>query len=269
VPVAVPRQDLLSIPCSIDAIVNATWSIYRDNLWTCTWLCWTVGLSSIGLYLLQRAIQAQIMSLGLVSIGLAVASVVFQTWLQIGLKLGLLLVARRQPVSAGVLASGGPFLLPTIMAWIVFVVMLIPAVLLPIFATSLVVAVVGNPAAAFFSIFIVTCVSLPIVVLYASARFMQYSYLIMDRRGGAKDSLGLSWQLTRGRAGTIILVYLTYIALICGGLLTCCVGLVFTLPMAQLLLVVTYLSLVGPPRQPQQMPLLADRPLLSTWEEDL
>jgi hypothetical protein len=269
VPVAMPRQDLLSIPCSIDAIVNATWSIYRDNLWTCTWLCWTWGLSSVGLYLLQRAIQVQISSLGLVSIALAVASVVFHTWLQIGLKLGLLLVARRQPVSAGVLASGGPYLLPTIMAWIVFVVMLIPAVLLPIFATSLVVAFVGNPAAAFFSIFIITCVSFPIVVLYASARFMQYSYLIMDRRGGAKDSLGLSWQLTRGRAGTIILVYLTYISLICGGLLACCVGLVFTLPMAQLLLVVTYLSLVGPPRQAQQMPLLADRPLLSTWEEDL
>ena len=169
VPAAVPRQDLLSIPCSIDAIVNATWSIYRDNLWTCTWLCWTVGLSSVGLYLLQRAIQAQIMSLGLVSIGLAVASVVFQTWLQIGLKLGLLSVARRQPVSAGVLVSGGPYLLPTIMAWIVFVVMLIPAVLLPIFVTSLVVAFVGNPAAAFFSIFIVTCVSFPVVVLYASA----------------------------------------------------------------------------------------------------
>ncbi len=100
------------------------------------------------------------------------------------------------------------------------------------------------------------------LVFYLAARLMQFYFLVIDRDAGVIESIGLAWQITHGRGGTIIVVYLMQCVLYVGGLLAFCVGLVFTIPLSSLLMVVTYLAAAGPVKAPERVPLLR-------WEEDL
>jgi uncharacterized membrane protein len=83
---------------------------------------------------------------------------------------------------------------------------------------------------------------------------MQFSNLILDRGARVIESIQLSWQLTRRRAGTIILVYCMHLILVIGGLLALCVGVIFTLPLGSLMQVVTFLAMAGPGRPPERVP---------------
>lgn len=51
----------------------------------------------------------------------------------------------------------------------------------------------------------------------------------------------------RGRVGTLMLVYSMLLLINLGGLLTCLVGLLFTVPFTVLMVAVAYLSLTGQP----------------------
>jgi uncharacterized membrane protein len=102
-----------------------------------------------------------------------------------------------------------------------------------------------------------------VMLLYLCARIFQFYYLVIDRNAGVLDSIRLSWELTRGRAGTIILVYLLQIALGIAGFLALCVGAIFTLPLSSLLLVVTYLALAGIAKPAPKLPSEEN------WEADL
>lgn len=94
-----------------------------------------------------------------------------------------------------------------------------------------------------------------VLVLVLLARLGQFGYLILDRNAGVLDALRGSWRLTRGRVTTLVLVYLAYGAIILAGALALivglffnvlpalfafCMGLFFTLPLTDLLLVTTY-----------------------------
>jgi hypothetical protein len=81
------------------------------------------------------------------------------------------------------------------------------------------------------------------LILAIGARLGQFPYVILDQDAGVVDALRGSWRLTRGRFATVIAAYLAYLTLIGLGLLALCVGWIFTLPMASLLLVMTYLAL--------------------------
>jgi hypothetical protein len=85
--------------------------------------------------------------------------------------------------------------------------------------------------------------------------------MIIDRNAGVIDSLGLSWEATRGGAGTLIVVYAFLVMICLLGLLACFVGLLFAAPFAYLMLAVTYLSLTGQPigRKPRE---------IEYWDED-
>ena len=61
------------------------------------------------------------------------------------------------------------------------------------------------------------------------------------------ESHRLSWELTRGRAATVFLVYLAQLTINLAGLLTFYVGLFVTLPMTSLVTAVTYNALCGHP----------------------
>ena len=96
---------------------------------------------------------------------------------------------------------------------------------------------------------------------------MQYPYLIADRQAGILDSLQRSRSLlaaTSGRSSWSTSPTRRSFS----AAFSCCVGLIFTLPLGQVMLAVTYLSLVGT-SPPETLPVLTERPLFSAWEEDL
>ncbi len=99
-----------------------------------------------------------------------------------------------------------------------------------------------------------------IVAIYVSARFSQFSYMILDHNAGAVDSLRWSWEVTRRRVSTLIVVYAMLLVINLGGLLACFVGLLFTVPFTGLMLAVTFLSLTG-------QPLGGKKPAPGSWDE--
>jgi uncharacterized membrane protein len=257
----------LSIPFSIDSILNASWSIFRDNLGTCLWVVWSVMLVNFGLAFALNALQAGLqaampgdqMSIQFIYWTFYFVSLILQAWLGIGMNLLLIKIVRGEQVSFDQLFSGGRYLLKVILAGIVMFVMFFGAVLVPVFFASVGFAALRNQPVAGILILVVCIVLLVFLMIYVGARLLQFYFLIIDRDAGVIESIQLAWQITRGKAGTIILVYLMQFVLAVLGILALCVGLVFTIPLSNLLLVVTYLALVGPAKSPERMPF-------SSWE---
>jgi uncharacterized membrane protein len=100
------------------------------------------------------------------------------------------------------------------------------------------------------------------MMVYVGARFSQFHYMILDQNAGVIDSLRDSWEATRGRVSTLILVFMLAFSLILGGLLACLVGLLFTGPFTSLMLAVAYLSLTG-------QPIGGDSRAPEHWDEEI
>jgi hypothetical protein len=251
-----------TIPFSIDGIVSASWSIFRDNLGTCLWVFWSWFLMYIGLLILLQellnrlevAMPGRAPDFQFASLLLNLVFHLIQAWLGIGLTLGFIKIVRREPVSLGVLFSGGRYLLRVILASIVVGLLLVAAILIPFVFMNVAFAMLQNQAASGLLVLFASIVVMLVLMLYLAVRLMQFSYLILDRGARVIESIQLSWQLTRRRAGTIILVYCMHLILVIGGLLALCVGVIFTLPLGSLMQVVTFQAMAGPGRPPERVP---------------
>ena len=86
-------------------------------------------------------------------------------------------------------------------------------------------------------------------LFYLSARLLQFLFLIVDQDAGIIESLQRSWALTRGKAGTVMVVYLAQFAVFLGGIVAFCFGAILAWPLGSLLRAVMYLALVGSTRK--------------------
>jgi hypothetical protein len=251
-----------SIPFSIDGIVSASWSIFRDNLGKCLWVFWGWFLMYLGLIMLlqqllnrlEDAMPGRASEFQFISLAFRLVFSLIQAWIGIGLTLAFIKIVRGEPVSIGILFSGGRYLLRVILASIVAALLLVAAVLIPFVVMNVAFALFQNQMGTGLLLLIASIVVIFFLILYLAARLMQFSYLILDRGAGVIESIQLSWRLTRGRAGTIILVYCMHLILVIGGLLAFCVGVIFTVPLGSLMQVVTFLAMAGPLRPPERRP---------------
>jgi hypothetical protein len=182
---------------------------------------------------------------------------VIPAWIYgLGRSLGLLTLARREPLAHDTLFQCGPHLLTFLLAAAIVaspcliiygtaeallaleghgsLVSLIRIVLagqarvLPAGYESralALLAVMGSSYAALFAVMV---------------RLGQFPYLIIDRGADVQESFLGSLELTRGRVATVFLVYLAQVTINVAGLLLCCVGLFVTLPLNGLISAVTY-----------------------------
>jgi hypothetical protein len=269
--VAPVSRDFAAIPFTFESIMSRSWSIFKENLGACLWVSWGVVLINmalgfvLGLLLrsLQVAMAGDERSFMLVNFAVNLVSFIIQAWLTIGMNRGLIKIVRGEPLSFDVLFSGGKYLVTMILASILVGCLLFAAAIVPILVMSITMAALRGNLSAPGGLFVLAgCGLFVVLILYLAARLMQFYFLVIDRDAGVIDSIGFSWQITRGRAGTIILVYLMQLVLILAGILAFCVGLIFTVPLSSLLMVVTYLAAVGPVKPQERVPLLR-------WEEDL
>ena len=94
-------------------------------------------------------------------------------------------------------------------------------------------------------VFVVACLiwSVPITIL--ALMFSQSKYLVVDRDVGIVDALKLSIRITRGNKWSLFLLGLFGSVLAIAGLLACCIGLLFVLPLLYLLGATAYLAMSG------------------------
>jgi hypothetical protein len=274
---ATDLHESLSIPCSIQTITRVTCSIFQNNMWRCLWVVWVVVGIQIGLGLLLRALmyglliampgeRALIMA---ISGSLYLVSLIIQVWLLIGMMLGLLKIARGQPVSFDVLFSGGRYLLKTILALVVMIFLFLALFALLLVAAGVITLVFRNQTSIGVAFFIAADIAWIGSVFYMCARLCQYVFLVMDQDAGVLESIRLSWEITRGRGGTIILVYLSVVVFVIAGILALGVGLVIAIPFCCLLLVVSYLSLIGAAKPDEGTARPPMREWATNWDEEL
>jgi uncharacterized membrane protein len=100
----------------------------------------------------------------------------------------------------------------------------------------------GQVAAMIFAVAFLICL-VPITIL--GLMISQYAYLIVDRNMGIWEAFTCSAQITRGNKGSLFLLALYMMVLTIGGLLVCCIGLFFVLPLISCLYAATYLAMIG------------------------
>jgi uncharacterized membrane protein len=265
------RPEFVEIPFAVGPIFNWTWALFKDYMWPCIFIVWGAMVLNYAVSFAGQALQASVMAANqgpapvrLLSLLLFAVTLVIQTWLGIGMNLGLLKIARQEPVSFGVLFTGGRYLVTTILAGICVGAIMFVTVIVPASFLGMLAAALAGRSTAGVSVVVIGCAAFAVLALYQLARLAQFYYLVIDQNCGVFDSIRLSWQWTQNRAGIIVVIYLLQLVLVIAGFLALCVGLIFTMPLSSLLLVVTYLALAG-----AQKPVAPSSPFEQFWPEEL
>jgi len=220
------------VPTRIDPgdILARAWTIYKDQWLMCIGAVLIVGILNwvvaqiasfssavIGPLSGDPVVAYMCMILGMF------ASQLFALWLNIGLALLFLDVARGREPSLGDLFRGGPYYLTVLVATILVTL---------VYCAGLVLLIIPG-------------------IIFA-LMLSQYFYLIVDRNVGIIESLELSKQITHGNKLMILVLWLLSVALVFAGFLMCCVGVIFTAPLVSLMYAVAYLAMTGQPTGDRQ-----------------
>jgi len=177
-----------------------------------------VGFPMVMLVMGQRGQQPPPLLLFGALFLLQVLLFLFDTWLQTGLAIFMLKIARGQTAELSDLFSGGRF-------W--------PQAVLARFAFVLAVAV-GE----------MFCL-IPGIV--AALMFSQYLYLVVDRDQRGLESLRMSSTLTHGNKLNLVLLALIMMAVGFVGEMACCVGVIPAFGFINLMWAVAYVVMTGQP----------------------
>lgn len=186
-------------------------------------------------------------ALGIMIVGQVLIMVVqflVQVYFDAGATLYFLNVIRRRPAQVGDLFAGGPFFLTLALNRIVLGLLCV----LPYLPGGAVIgigAAVGGDAGPI----IIGVGGLLLLIgigvgVYLAAMFWPHCWLIVDRNLPGLTALKASPHLTSGYRGGIILMGLLYGLLTFAGMLACCLGVIFTTPIACLMTGIGYDRLV-------------------------
>ena len=171
----VDRQGV-SIPFTVDSIVNTSWTIFKAQLGTFLWVVWAplgvnIGLG-IALTIVNAALLAAMPGDRMTAMAiywvLYVLSLLIQTWLGIGMTLGLFKAVRGEPVAFDVLFSGGRYILRVVLGFILLFLIFMVILLVPLFLIGAASAMLANNAAAGIVFMVITVAFCVVVMLYMS-----------------------------------------------------------------------------------------------------
>jgi hypothetical protein len=264
-----PRFRSGRIAFDIGDLFHWTWSLYQERFRTCMSIIWGVcGLNVLISFALNAMLEASATAIrdpiffAIAQIGITFGGYVVQFWLNVGTNIALLKIARGEEVAFEDVFTGGRYVLTTILASLASTVCVAGPMLLAFVGVMILVPTIQQDRSVLsvlLAIFVVGV--LGVIAVYLSVRLSQFSYVVIDRNAGVFDSLRISWYLTKNQVPTMILVYLLGFTIIVAGFLAVCVGLIFAIPLASLLLAVTYVALAGQPSAP-------DSPERDGWDED-
>jgi hypothetical protein len=240
------------LPFSIGEVLSRTWEIYRARMWSCIGVMFAFFALMMGASFVVGVIPALLRGqaqgvAALVSIVCVLLFLPFVLLVAIGMIIMMLDIAHGREADFGRLFSGGRYLIPLILATILFYLVMGGAALVFLLPASLVVGVLGQNSQAGTIAAGLIFVAFYVLITFLVLRLSQFTYLIIDRNLGALDSLRGSYKITQGHVWQLLGLYLLIQLINMVGLVACLVGAIFTLPYTMLLVVVAYLSLVGSP----------------------
>lgn len=244
-----PTGDFQPTPIEAGEILNRTWEIFLAEIWTCTLAASIVGICELIFSLAinrlalgplgGRGAQPGNLRTLILQLVVLVPNLLFSTWLDGGLAVYLLKIARGERPSMDHIFAAGRWYFPLLIARALFALMY--------FAGAI-------------------CCLVPGIVL--ALMFSQYFYLIVDRKLTIGNSVVASSQLTSGNKFQLFVLHLAAIGILLFGGAACCVGIFPASGYVQLMWAVTYLVLSGQPttdqatlqpKSAEQIPRLADQ----------
>ncbi len=243
---------IAGMPFTVNDVFNWSWSIFSERTGTCLKIVLGVfGLNfmvGVALNVVQEAVEAGIRDESAYKLILALvyfSAYVFQFWVGIGMTMATLKIARGEPVAFEEVFGGGRFLLTVILAWIVHKVLIaVPIAVAVGVIIGGIVLMENQSGVAAFLLFLLVSGAAGLVFIFVAARMSIFYYLVIDHGAGVFGSLLESWRLCRNQVGTIMLVYCVEFAVFLAGLLACVVGLIFAVPLINLIDTVLYLAIV-------------------------
>ena len=253
-------------PTRIDIgdVLSRAWTIYKVHWGMCALVLFIVYAITFLISLFVNGVSSAVIQFAPGPAGVIMGQIVMQVinqlvglWINLGMTLFMLNVARGKPPSIGDLFMGGRYLLTAVGSSLIMFV---------IFG-SVAMVLVGPGLAALMAI---GPEPLPVILLVAGGTvalivffviflmISQYMFLIIDRNAGPLESLMLSRELTAGNRLMIFLLFLVSIPLSMIGMLACCVGMLFTMSFFMLALSVQYLLMTGQPTGDQLWQLSAN-----------
>jgi hypothetical protein len=247
------QAQLGTISFDVGDLLNWTWALYKERLRICLMIIWGVfGINcgiSIFSNLLRTALETAVRDpilFAVSQIAIAFGTWVLGIWLNVGANLAFLKIARREEVAFEDVFTGGRYVLTTILASILFALSVGGPILLALIGGAALLPMIrDNQAGTLIILILIVFPVLVAVAVYLSIRLFQFYFVVIDRNAGVIESLRTSWYLTKNQVPTLFLVYLLQASIILAGVLALCVGLFFAVPLASLLLAVTYHALAG------------------------
>ena len=244
----------LGVPFTVADVFDRSWSLFKTRFWTCLSIVWgAMGINwaiSVGMnFVLSRLVNItrDETLYRLLYILTLFGSIVLQIWVVwIGQTIAILEDRCGEPVTFEDVFKGGHVLLTTILATIVMLAVLAVPILIAVAAiTGGLVMIQDQSGVVAVLLFLILSVPAGAVVVIFSVRLCMYYYMIIDRNAGVFESFRQSWQCTQGQASTITLVFGLQLAVLLVGLLALSSGVIFAIPLGNLLVPVTYLFLTG------------------------
>jgi hypothetical protein len=263
-----PQGEFGSIAFTVGDLWNWTWSLYKERFGICLKIILGVGglnlmlsiVSQILLNTVETAVRDPII-FAVSQIGIIFCTYVLSFWLSVGSNLAFLKIARREDVVFGDVFTGAPYVLTTILATLLFTLLVGGPMLLGFLGGAAMFPMIqDNQSVLLAALFLISFALLVIVSAYIGIRLLQFYFVVIDQNAGVIECMRTSWHLTKNQVPTLILVYLLQMTIMLAGLLACCVGLIFATPLATLLLAVTYQSLTG-----QWVPEVR---FVDSWQQD-
>jgi hypothetical protein len=257
------------LPFTVNDVFNWSWSIFAERMGTCLTIFWGVfGINfvvGVALRVVHEAVEAGVRDENAYKLILALAyfgTYVVQFWLGIGVTLATLKIARAEPVLFEDVFGGGRALLTVILAWIVHkLILAVPIAVAVGVIIGVLVLMDSQSVVTAVLLFLVVSPPAGLLFIFLATRLSLYYYLVIDRGAGVFESLIESWRLCKNQVGTITLVYCVEFAVLLAGALAICVGVVFALPLINLIDTVLYLAIVTATRSGVLKPRFA-------WDED-
>jgi phage FluMu protein Com len=230
-------QPLAPVPLDPGEVIGTSWEIYKSQLGILIAAVVIATFLPLAISYMGSFVAAILGDVGgqvgrrnnMVRPGFTVASMMIsfgttlfvwflQSFLGIGQAIVFLKVARGQPTEFGDLFRGGHYFLRALGSGFLFGLMIFFGVLLLI-----------------------------VPGIIAGLMFWPYLYVLVDTDAPGLDCLSRAREITRNTWGTMVVIWLAAMGIGMLGALACCVGTIFTTPLAFMLYTVAYCRMTGQP----------------------
>lgn len=241
-------------PIDAGAILGRAWALYQMQMAVCIaaiviYFAITFALS-FGMQFVQTAVALAARNDRTVMMTIVVfQQVILQlviNFLLLGISRVMLKVVRGERAEIVDVFSGGAYLVRAFLGMILINLLWLVIVLIGLVPGGVLLAVAG-PGPIPIIAFVVGGIVAFAAIIWITLNVIFFMFCLVDRNVGIIEAFRLARQTTSGNMAQLMVLVFVWIGLVLVGVLACCVGVIFTMPLVMLTQAVAYLAMSHQP----------------------